>query len=219
MLTLVHPPEVRRDVAPAPASRCRRRANGYRGGVPTDLHERDAADASVVEHWLAGHDQALKMAYDQFGALVFSYCTRSLQDRATATDCVQDTFVSAWKSRDRFDPERGAFGAWLLGIARYRVIDAYRHTARTPTPVADEQLHALGDHHEPEDDQLADRLLIARALETLKPRVRDVVELAFYSDLTQAEIALRLDMPLGTVKSDIRRGLLRIRDHMEATNG
>lgn len=181
--------------------------NGYRCGVVADLHERDAADASVADRWVAGHDDALRLAYEQFGALVLTYCTRSLRDRSAAMDCVQETFVSAWRSRDRFDPERGAFGAWLLGIARFRVLDAYGHAARTPVPIEDVQLRAMGTQEDPDDDRLADRLLIARALDSLSPRVRQVVELAFYSDLTQNEIASRLDMPLGTVKSDMRRGL------------
>lgn len=182
-------------------------ATGYREDVLDGSTERDAADASVVEHWVAGHDDALRLAYDQFATLVFSYCTRSLSDRAAAADCVQETFVSAWRSRERFDPSRGAFGAWLLGIARYRVLDSYRAAARTPTPTDDARLQARGALQDPDDDRLADRLLVARALDALQPRVRQVVELAFYSDLTHVDIATRLDMPLGTVKSDMRRGL------------
>lgn len=181
--------------------------NGYRGRVHHEPGDRDAADAAVASRWLAGDDEALRLAYEQFGALVHTYCVRSLSDRSAAADCVQETFLSAWRSRERFDPERGAFGAWLLGIARYRVLDAYRKIARTPVPAEDALLEIVGEHHDPDEDQLADQLLIARALDVLKPRVRGVVELAFFSDLTHMEIATRLDMPLGTVKSDLRRGL------------
>jgi RNA polymerase sigma factor (sigma-70 family) len=188
--------------------------NGYRGGVQSEPGERDAADAEVAARWLAGDNEALRLAYGQFGALVHTYCVRALRDRSAVADCVQETFLSAWRSRERFDPERGAFGAWLLGIARYRVLDAYRTTARTPTPTDDVRLEVAGEYHDAIDDQLADQLLIARALDVLKPRVRGVVELAFFSDLTHMEIATRLDMPLGTVKSDLRRGLEALRHEL-----
>jgi len=186
--------------------------NGYRGRVRSDPAERDAADAAVAVRWVDGDPEALRLAYDQFGTLVFTYCARSLVDRDAAADCAQETFVSAWKSRDGFDPARGSFGAWLLGIARYRVLDAYRRAARTPLPSG--ELPAPRSESEAgvaSEDQLADRLLITRALESLHPRVRKVVELAFYSDLTQTAIAAQTGLPLGTVKSDIRRGLARLR--------
>ena len=190
--------------------------DGYRVGVPDESEERDAADAAVVARWIAGHDDALRLAYDQYGSLVSTYCSRSLRDRAAAMDCVQETFISAWRSRERFDPSRGAFGAWLLGIARYRVLDTYRALARTPLPVDDAQLVGGREPQAPaDDDRLADRLLIARALDSLKPRARQVVESAFYSDLTHNEIATRLDLPLGTVKSDMRRGLEVMRRELE----
>ncbi|MGA9278346.1 RNA polymerase sigma factor [Ilumatobacter sp.] len=179
--------------------------------MSSDSPERDSADAAVAARWVAGDDDALKAAYDQFGALVYTYCSRSLRDPATAADCVQETFLSAWRSRDRFDPARGAFAAWLLGIARFRVLDSYRKAAKTPVPTDDADLASVGDSAEPADDGLADQLLIARALEALHPRARSVVELAFFSDLTQAEISAQLDMPLGTVKSDLRRGLETMR--------
>ncbi len=108
--------------------------NGYRGRVRSDPAERDAADAAVAVRWVDGDPEALRLAYDQFGTLVFTYCARSLVDRDAAADCAQETFVSAWKSRDGFDPARGSLSAWLLGIARYRVLDAYRRAARTPLP-------------------------------------------------------------------------------------
>ncbi|WP_051063333.1 RNA polymerase sigma factor [Ilumatobacter nonamiensis] len=182
--------------------------------MSSDFGERDAADAAVAARWVEGDDDALRLAYDQFGALVLTYCTRSLRDRATALDCVQETFLSAWRSRERFDPKRGAFGAWLLGIARFRVLDAHRKIARTPLPVDDTALETVADHQDSAEDHLADRLLIARAVESLKPRARSVVELAFYSDLTHAEIAAQLDLPLGTVKSDLRRGLETMRHEL-----
>ena len=140
-------------------------------------------------------------------------CTRSACERwATATSlptACRRRSSSAWRSRDRFDPARGSLPGWLLGIARHRVHDAYRSLARTPRA-----------RHEPDDGgavvdtepaELVERLLVADALATLAPRPREVLELAFYTGLSQREIADQLQMPLGTVKSDMRRALLRLR--------
>jgi RNA polymerase sigma-70 factor (ECF subfamily) len=145
---------------------------------------------------------------------VHSYCARSLGDRERAADCTQETFVSAWRARDRFDPTRGTLAGWLLGIARYRVLDIHRAAPRVPTPVEDVSTAPVAA--DPPQDQLADRLLVAHALESLPPVARQVVELAFYSELSQSEIADRLELPLGTVKSHMRRALLRLRTHLEA---
>lgn len=199
---------------PHPATMRRRSPRHYRGAVVTaDADSRDAADAAATAAWTAGEDRALKMAYDQFGTLVFTFCVRSLGDREAAADCSQEVFISAWRSRRQFDPTKGSLAGWLMGIARFRVIDAQRRRATTPTPEADD---ARGEAAvSPQDDHLADRLLVEHALATLPARVRQVVELAFYSDLTQTEIAERLELPLGTVKSDIRRALQRLRTHLE----
>jgi RNA polymerase sigma-70 factor (ECF subfamily) len=184
--------------------------------------ERDA-DAVAAAAWVAGHDGALKLAYDTFGSLLYTYCMRSLNDRGLAADCVQETFVGAWRNRHRYDPSKGSLAGWLMGIARYKVIDAHRASPRVPVPI--DEPHEHGDpeaQRAPADaDQLADRMLVAHALRELPDRARQVIELAFYSDLSQTEIADRLALPLGTVKSDMRRGLQRMRAHLEggATHG
>ncbi|MGD9703308.1 MAG: RNA polymerase sigma factor [Acidimicrobiia bacterium] len=173
----------------------------------------EAADDAVAARWVAGDDAALRLAYEQFGTLIFTFCSRALADQGAAADCTQETFISAWRSRDGYDPARGSLAGWLIGIARFKVRDAYRAAPRVPVPSDDAAREEAGE--DPDDDRLADRLLIAHALETLSPRARSVVELAFYSDLTQTEIAEKTGLPLGTVKSDLRRGLQRLRFHLE----
>ncbi len=181
-----------------------------------DEGARSAADAAVEEAWAAGDERALRLAWDQFGTLVFTYCCRALGDRDAAADCTQETFVSAWRSRARFDPAQGPLAAWLVGIARHRTLDAFRKGSRVPAPGLAPADAERPDPRPAPDDRLADRLLVARALESLAPRARQVVELAFWSDLTQTDIAATLDLPLGTVKSDMRRALQRLRPHLEA---
>ena len=175
----------------------------------------DSAEEVATSAWLAGDPDAVRLAWDAFGSLVHTYCARALRDRERAADCTQETFVGAWRSRQRFDPARGSLAGWLLGIARYRVLDVHRGAHRVPTPV-DEVPATDGQRGVPDaPDLLADRLLVAHALESLPPAARQVVELAFYGDLTQVEIAERTGLPIGTVKSHMRRALLRLRADLE----
>lgn len=162
-----------------------------------------------------GDAAALKAAYDAHGALIYSFCRRSLaEDRAK--DVTQEVFVSAWRARERFDPTKGTLAAWLMGIAKNRVID----NVRSEKPHADRRSDAepieLGV--DDEVDLLGDRMLVADALQALPERTRHVLELAYFEDLTHSQIAERTSAALGTVKSDIRRGLKRIRDHLEASH-
>lgn len=194
------------------AGRSLPRRTGTVGDVD-DLRPEPLSPAEAA--WVAGQDDALRLAYDECGTLVFTLCVRSLGDRDAAADCTQETFVSAWRSRQRFDPARGTLAGWLTGIARYRVLDAYRSRARIATPQADADADDRADAGTAADDQLAERLLVEHALATLDPRPRQVVELAYYADLTHLEIAERTGLALGTVKSDLRRGLQRLRTHLE----
>jgi RNA polymerase sigma factor (sigma-70 family) len=181
-----------------------RRHGGY--GLPVLASADD--DDEVARAFVDGPDAALRRVWDRYGSLVLTYCVRSLRDRDLAADCAQETFVSAWRSRARFDPGRGSLPGWLLGIARHRVLDAYRSRARTPLPSGDPGVDVPGSD---ESDPLIERLLLADALATLGERQRLVLELAFYGGLSQSAVAERLDLPLGTVKSDMRRALLRLR--------
>jgi RNA polymerase sigma-70 factor (ECF subfamily) len=166
-------------------------------------------DEELAAAWLAGTDDAMRRLWDRYGTLVHTFCVRAINDRDAASDCTQETFVSAWRSRDRFDPARGSLAGWLLGIARHRVHDVYRATARTPVPQVELSADARRGPDEPE--LLVSRLLLADALESLEERPRRALQLAYYEGLSQTEIAEHLDVPLGTVKSDMRRALIRLR--------
>jgi RNA polymerase sigma-70 factor (ECF subfamily) len=181
-----------------------------------DLSDDDDVDAALARAWVDGTQGAVRAAWERYGTLVHTFCVRALFDRDAAADCVQETFVSAWRSRDRFDPSRGSLAGWLMGIARHRVHDAYRVQARTPQPSAidlddDFPTTQAGNDH----GALVERLLLADALATLGERPRQVLQLAFYGGLSQTEVAERMNLPLGTVKSDMRRALTRLRNVLE----
>jgi RNA polymerase sigma-70 factor (ECF subfamily) len=168
---------------------------------------------SVASAFVRGDDAALRAAYDEHGKVIYSYCRRAVpEDRAM--DVTQEVFVSAWRARERFDPGKGTLGGWLMGIAKNRLIDNLRAERRH----ADRrEVAEVAELPEPDDlDRVGDRMLVASVLQQLPERARTVVELAYFDDLTHAQIAERTDLPLGTVKSDIRRALQRMRENLES---
>ena len=180
------------------------------------------AGDDVAARFAAGDESALREAYDAHGALVFAFCSRNLASRADAEDATQQVFVAAWQGRDRFDAEKGSLPGWLLGIARHKVSDVVRASGRRDALV-ERQASAVGTGAPgapagavgDTPDKVLDRLVVARALAELPDEQRRTLELAFYDDLTHTQIAQVLGLPLGTVKSHIRRGLGRLRASLE----
>lgn len=189
------------------------------------LEAQDAAAAddesddpsALPQRFAAGDAGALEAVYAEHGALVYSFCRRSL-DPARAADATQDVFLAAWRSRERYRPEAGTLAGWLLGIARFKVIDILRADGRQPSLVADPQVTGEQVFDRSVDEaavtDIAERMLVAEALDALSDRAREMVRLSFFEDLTHAQIAERTAVPLGTVKSDIRRGLEQMRRHL-----
>lgn len=174
----------------------------------------------VDQAFRAGDDDGLRRAYEAHGSLVYTFCRRAIPD--AASDLTQETFLAAWRARHQFDPDRGPLQAWLIGIAKNKVIDAHRKQGRR-VAIADTPRGidvAISDRSkspvEAAVDQLGDRMLLTEALMQLSDRGRLVIEHSFFEGLTHAEIAERTGLPLGTVKSDIRRGLNRLRRFLES---
>ena len=173
-----------------------------------------ASAAEVARRFVSGDDGALEALYGAHGSLVYSYCARLL-DSARAADAAQEVFLAAWKSRARYRPEAGTLPGWLLGIARYKVIDILRADGRQPALMPEPHGSAGDPVFEPGDvASIGERMLVAEAMSSLPERPREMVRLAFFEDLTHAQIAERCDVPLGTVKSDIRRGLEKMRTQL-----
>jgi len=170
----------------------------------------------LVAPFQSGSDEGLKALYDEHGRLVYSYCLRTLGANRAA-DATQEVFLGAWKSRDRYRPDAGSLAGWLLGIARFKVIDLtrvqHRNGVATGTEIVDEGAAANTKPGDPE--RVAERILIADALRVLPERSRKMVTMAFFDDYTHQQISEICNVPLGTVKSDIRRGLERLRRHLE----
>jgi RNA polymerase sigma factor (sigma-70 family) len=192
-----------------------RPARRYSYGVQAEIRLVDDLESAFRR----GDPDALRRVYDAYGKIVFALCRRVVG--SDAADTTQEVFVAAWQRREQYDPSRGSLAAWLMGIARYKSIDVLRARGRRPA-LADPGIERAGGERAAGDlgsesasvDALSDRLLLADALNRLPDRSRTLVELAFFEELTHPEIAERCNLPLGTVKSDIRRGLLRLRRHL-----
>lgn len=166
-----------------------------------------------LAHGLVKADEdAFAAIYRRWGSLVHTLATRSLGDAHEAEDVTQQVFVGAWRGRHGFRPERGTLGAWLVGITRRKVVDALAaRTRRLSLVESAGQDITPARLVQPALDEVLDRVLLVEALSRLPQAQRDVLCMAFYEDLTQAQIAERTGVPLGTVKSHARRGLHRLR--------
>ena len=175
------------------------------------------ADAGIVKRLKARDPQALAEIYDRYGKIVYSLILRVVRDGGIAEDLVQETFLRVWNRAQGFDAERGAFGPWLLSVARNRAIDYLRSAGgRERNAVEWEEVdHPSLFIHMERDILASDHARVIRAaLLKLTPQQREVIELAYFEGLTQTEMAERMGQPLGTVKTWVRTALKNLRDEL-----
>jgi len=184
---------------------------------PTELD-----DEALVQRIRQRDAESFARLYDRHADLVYSVALRVLADPALAEDAAQDVFLRLWRRPEAYDPARGRFVSWLVSVARNRAVDEVRMRGRRRN-------REIGENANPEDPpdgraedpQLAvqvqaDRLAVRRALGTLPPDQRTAIELAYFSGLTQLEIAERLQQPLGTIKTRTRLAMKKLRQALSA---
>jgi RNA polymerase sigma-70 factor (ECF subfamily) len=201
-----------------------------------------SSDAGLVASLTRGDASALAALYERYADAIFRVAFRRLGDRRLAEEVLQDTFLALWNRAELYDPASGSLLTWLGAIARNRAIDRLRAMARRPTLLP---LSAMVDDEEADDrsldralargevvgadprevdptvvaDRVALREEIRAALSGIPGPERQVLELAYYGDLSQSEIAERLGWPIGTVKTRTRRALLRLRGALAESLG
>ena len=185
----------------------------------------DQADDVVLMQRIAARDgAALRLLYDRYGRVCLAICVRILRDRNEAEQLLIDVFAEVWERCDRYDASRGTPITYLITLSRSRAIDRVRSRKSAPSISLDAApgIGAASDESAGPLDQtlLGERRGIVReALRKLEANQREAVELAFYDGLSHSEIAEKLHKPLGTVKTHIRQGLIRLRDQLRSQWG
>ena len=162
-----------------------------------------------------GEDDALSEAYQRWSRMIHATALRATGNADDAADITQVVFVDAWRGHARFVPEAGTLPGWLMTITRRRIADHWEARSRQQRIVHAVQASDPARSEAPPDvDRVAAQLLVADELGRLGEPACSILKLAFYQDLTHTQIAERLGLPVGTVKSHIRRSLHRLRDRM-----
>lgn len=174
----------------------------------------DASDAELLARIGARDRAAFELLYSRYVRSVFGLALRRLGDRHRAEDAVQEAFTAVWRSAKSYRPERGPAAGWLYTVARNAIVDGFRRNRSA----ADVELPELvssepGPPEQAEESYAAWR--VHRALEELPEREREIIELAYWSGLTQTEVANFLGVPLGTVKTRNRAALARLATLLE----
>jgi len=178
-------------------------------------------DAALMAQLVRRDQQAMEQLYDRYARVVYSIALRITRQPASAEEVVQDVFLLLWRNAHRYAAERGALEPWLLTLARNRSLDFLRMKAEKQRRHEDAIEDATLPGYAPAPESIIDRQRRAqrvRALVAGMPAAqRQAIELAFFDGMTHSQVAQALAQPLGTVKSWIRNGLLRLRESLEAT--
>jgi RNA polymerase sigma-70 factor (ECF subfamily) len=168
----------------------------------------DLSDGELISRTADGDRGAFDVLYRRYSRPVFGLALRRLGDRGRAEDAVQETFASIWRAARSYRPERGPGAPWLYAVARNAITDRGRARSEPPAEVPDSPSPDAGPAERAESGWTAWR--VHRALEELNANERSVIELAYWSGLSQSEIAEFLNIPLGTVKTRTRAALARL---------
>jgi RNA polymerase sigma-70 factor (ECF subfamily) len=177
-------------------------------------------DAALIERIRGGERAAFVGFYDRYSPLLFSVAARVLGDRKEAEDVLQEIMLVIWNKSGHYDPQLGTLSSWAVTLTRNKALDRLR--ARTRRLRLIEEAAILAEDSDATSYPSANEIVHGReraellhdAMKDLPPDQRMAIELAFFTGLSQSDIATRLQQPLGTIKARIRRGMLRLREQL-----
>ncbi len=176
-------------------------------------------EPTILQRVAAGDAPAVRECLDRYGPLVWSIVRGQLSDTAMAEDLVQEVFIDVWKSAGRFDPSVASEATFVATIARRRWIDRRRQLSRQPEVEVIDESRFVEDFDGLDHVDISDEARVARAaLAELRPEQRRVLLLSIVGGLSHGQIAAKTSLPLGTVKSHVRRGLERVRALLDDPN-
>jgi len=175
--------------------------------------EERVSDGDLLVRIADGDTRAFETLYHRFARPVLGLALRLLRDRGRAEEAVQETFAAVWRSAGSYRTERGPGAPWLYAVARNAIVDRARARSEPAVEAPDQESHETGPAERAEASWTSWR--IHRALEELPANERSVIELAYWSGLSQSEVAEYLGIPLGTVKTRTRAALARLADQLE----
>ena len=185
----------------------------------TSGDDRNRAQVQLLAAMARGDKAALAALYDQLSGPLYSLAYRMLSDPTEAQDLLQDIFLQSWRTAASYNPGRGSVFSWLTTLVRNRAIDRIRMRRRRAellSEAAPDLQPASGEDSSGSLWRHEKAEAVRTALADLAPDQQQAIELAYFSGLTQQEIAARLNEPLGTIKARIRRGLLKLKDLLPA---
>ncbi|MEE2912423.1 MAG: sigma-70 family RNA polymerase sigma factor [Planctomycetota bacterium] len=174
------------------------------------------ADYRLMRRVAIGEEDAVAELYDRFSALVFKLSLQFLSNTGEAEDAVQEVFVRLWKTADRFDPRKAKLVTWVMLITRRHLIDRIRRKSVRPKQqdFSEQHKETATDTPIPSNVLLHERNAhLWQALQALPEMQRTVIERAYFQGFTLKEVSRQIDAPLGTVKSALSRGLVRLREY------
>ena len=182
-----------------------------------------AESRKLIERLRARDAAALGELYDHYGGVVYSIILRIARDTATSEDLTQEVFLRVWNRIPSFDGERGSLSTWVLTIARHSAIDFLRSRAgkqgRLSISMETLERPLSGGNAESELQSATDAKKVRAAMERLEPKHRQLLELAYFDGLSQTEMAEKLELPLGTVKTWVRSALRQLRENLQQPSG
>jgi len=181
--------------------------------APGDALSPDASDGELLARIAERDREAFELLYHRYVRPIFGFALRRLRDRPRAEDATQETFAAVWRSAGSYKPERGPAAPWLYAVARNAVVDRLRARQDPLGEVPDLPALDPGAAERAESSYVSFR--VHAALDELPEKEREVLELAYWSGLSQSEVAAFLGIPLGTVKTRTRSALARLADTLE----